>query len=134
MKLYVYIYYLIVYIYIVLTIILTYKLYMYICIFDYNTIECFDLLDAISCSGSLLINNTTLHIIMGFTHCFHNTLINTVIQDNINPIENIQLLQLIITQNILNKSWKQLINEEYIQQLIKDNNELYQLLLQADIQ
>ena len=48
--------------------------------------KAFDLLDALSRSGTLPIASAELHVVIGMTHCFDRSLIETVIRDNINPI------------------------------------------------
>jgi len=50
----------------------------------------FDLLDALSRSGTLPIADATLHVVVAATHSFERTLTNTVIQRNVNPIEKIE--------------------------------------------
>ena len=47
----------------------------------------FDLLDALSKSGALPVEHASLHVIIAATHCFDKTLLDTVIQGNVNPIE-----------------------------------------------
>eukprot|EP00435_Cladocopium_sp_Y103_P057703 s1780_g20.t1 len=47
----------------------------------------FDLLDAITKSGALPLSHATLHIVVAATHCFDKTVTETVIQENLNPIE-----------------------------------------------
>jgi hypothetical protein len=54
--------------------------------------EAFDLLDALSRSGSLDIQEASLHVLVATTHCFAETLMNTLLKDNINPIEKVCLL------------------------------------------
>jgi len=60
----------------------------------------FDLLDALSRSGSLCIDDASLHVVIAATHCFDKTLVNTVIQKNVNPIERVERSTLIMASTI----------------------------------
>jgi len=56
----------------------------------------FDLLDALSRSGSLPISYSDLHVILCVSHCFQKSVTDTVIRDNINPIERLELSTLLL--------------------------------------
>lgn len=62
--------------------------------------KAFDLLDAISRSGSLSIDCCDLHAIVPVTHCFENDVIGTVVQDNVNPIENIEKAHVLVASTV----------------------------------
>ncbi len=49
--------------------------------------RCYDLLDALTKSGGLAIEGATLHIVMVASHCFDKSVLKTLVEDNVNPIE-----------------------------------------------
>ena len=49
-----------------------------------------DLLTAISRSGSFPIESSELHVIVGMTHCFPKQIMETIIEDNVNPIQKVE--------------------------------------------
>jgi len=71
----------------------------------------FDLLDALSRSGGLVVDNTDLHVVLVSTHCFDKTLMNTIIQQNTNPIEKMEQSTLIMASVIHGRSVQELSNE-----------------------
>jgi hypothetical protein len=56
----------------------------------------FDLLDALTKSGALAIDDASLHVVIAATHRFDKTLVDTVIQDNVNPIEKVERSLMIV--------------------------------------
>lgn len=77
----------------------------------------FDLLDALSRSGCLPIEAAELHVVLAATHLFDQTLMNTVIQQNVNPIEKVERSLLILATTIQNKSASELLREDQIERL-----------------
>lgn len=58
--------------------------------------KAFDLLDALTKSGALEIEDAALHVVIATTHSFDRTLLETVIQDNVNPIEKVERSLMIV--------------------------------------
>jgi hypothetical protein len=77
-----------------------------------ETNKAFDLLDALSRSGSLPIAYSDLHVVLCVTHCFEKDVMDTVVQDNINPIERLELSTLLLGSTIHGLSPTNLIAEE----------------------
>eukprot|EP00475_Leptophrys_vorax_P001507 TRINITY_DN10829_c0_g3_i1.p1 TRINITY_DN10829_c0_g3~~TRINITY_DN10829_c0_g3_i1.p1 ORF type:complete len:124 (+),score=35.97 TRINITY_DN10829_c0_g3_i1:31-402(+) len=46
-----------------------------------------DLLEVLSKSGAMELNHCELHVIVGLTLCFEKSLMKTLVEDNVNPIE-----------------------------------------------
>lgn len=61
-----------------------------------ETNSAYDLLDALSRSGSLSIPYSELHVVLCVSHCFQKSISDTVIQDNINPIERLEQSTLLL--------------------------------------
>ena len=65
--------------------------------------KAFDLLTALSRSGSLAIDHTELHIIIAVSHCFENDIMSTIIRENINPIKKVEQSLLMLGSVIHNQ-------------------------------
>jgi hypothetical protein len=66
--------------------------------------KAFDLLDALSRSGSLPIDAAELHVIVALSHCFEKDLMGTLIQDNVNPIAKAEKSALLLASTLHRKS------------------------------
>ena len=73
--------------------------------------KAFDLLDALSRSGSLAIDASELHIIIAVSHCFEKNIMSTVIEDNINPIEKVEKSALLLASTIYGEHVSGLIDD-----------------------
>ncbi|CAK9088634.1 unnamed protein product [Durusdinium trenchii] len=71
----------------------------------------FDLLDAITKSGALPLSHATLHIVIAATHCFDKTVLETVVQENVNPIEKVERSTLIMASTVHQQPAASLINQ-----------------------
>ena len=74
--------------------------------------KAFDLLDAISRSGSLPIAYSDLHVVVCVTHCFEKDIMATVVQDNMNPIEKLEMSTLLLGSAIHGAKPLELIAED----------------------
>jgi len=79
-----------------------------------NKNKAFDLLDALSKSGVLPIQQASLHVLLAATHCFDKTLMDTVVQDNINPIEKVERSSLIVASTIQAVAPEALLRPEHV--------------------
>lgn len=62
--------------------------------------KAFDLLDALSRSGTLEFDAASLHVIVAATHHFDQSLMETVVEQNVNPIEKLEKTSLIVASTI----------------------------------
>ena len=85
----------------------------------------FDLLDALSRSGVLPVDEASLHVVIASTHTFDKTLMKTVIQDNVNPIEKVEKSTLIIASTIHSLPASELIKHEHLERVQKSAPKLF---------
>lgn len=62
--------------------------------------EAFELLDALTRAGAFPVAAASLHVIVAATHTFDKSLINTVVQDNVNPICKVERSSLIMAATV----------------------------------
>jgi len=60
----------------------------------------FDLLDALTKSGAISVDHASLHIVVAATHCFDKTVMETIVQDNMNPIDKVERSTLIMATTV----------------------------------
>eukprot|EP00009_Paramoeba_aestuarina_P004138 CAMPEP_0201506902 /NCGR_PEP_ID=MMETSP0161_2-20130828/735_1 /ASSEMBLY_ACC=CAM_ASM_000251 /TAXON_ID=180227 /ORGANISM="Neoparamoeba aestuarina, Strain SoJaBio B1-5/56/2" /LENGTH=911 /DNA_ID=CAMNT_0047901141 /DNA_START=111 /DNA_END=2846 /DNA_ORIENTATION=- len=80
----------------------------------------FDLLDALTKSGELSIRDAQLHVIMASTHYFDKSLVDTIVQDSINPIEKLEKTTLMVAGIVHNKRIEELVRPEQVKRLRED--------------
>jgi hypothetical protein len=80
--------------------------------------EAFDLLDALTRSGAMpILTGASLHVVMATTHCFDKTLMATLVQDNVNPIDKVERSQLIVASLIHGAPVRALVEESAVERL-----------------
>jgi len=80
----------------------------------------FDLLDALTRSGALSVEtDASLHVVLCATHCFAKSVMDTLIQDNVNPIEKAERSSLIMASTIHLLPAVAMINPERVNDVAK---------------
>merc|ERR1712137_205345 len=81
--------------------------------------KAFDLLDALTKSGALQIDCASFHVVVAATHCFDKTLLNTIVQKNVNPIEKVERSALIVSSTIHEQPPEVMIDPEHLDRIKK---------------
>jgi hypothetical protein len=87
--------------------------------------KAFDLLDAITKSGSLTISEAELHVLVAVTHKFDRSVMETVIEENINPIEKLERSLLIVQSAIHGLPVQKLLKKDMESKISKHSPMLF---------
>ncbi|KAJ9471550.1 hypothetical protein DIPPA_70002 [Diplonema papillatum] len=79
----------------------------------------FDLLDALTRSGVLTIEESSMHIVLGATHCFDETLVDTLVKKNVNPIEHVERSMLIVASTLFGQQPRDLVKDAVVDRVEK---------------
>jgi len=79
----------------------------------------YDLLDALSRSGSMVIEDAALHVVVASKHCFDQSLLDTVVRGNVNhPIEQLVCSILIAASTLYALPAERLVTEESLSRVM----------------
>jgi hypothetical protein len=95
--------------------------------------KAFDLIDVLSKSGTLAFAQASFHVIIAATHCFDKSLTDTVVQDNVNPIEKLERSNLIVATTVHGRAAKELVKVEHLEEVRKYSEGVF-LATQGDEQ
>lgn len=87
--------------------------------------KAFDLIDSLSKSGALPFDDAELHVMVANNHCFAKSLVNTIVQDNVNPIEKVERSLLIVASALHQQPVEALVKPEQVDRLRELNPQLF---------
>ena len=91
-----------------------------------RTLQAFDLLDALSRSGALELRFCQTHVVILQTHCFAQSLMHTLVRDNINPIEHVERTQLLVASELFNVPARKLLRAKERDRIAKHSPQLFE--------
>ncbi len=74
----------------------------------------FDLLDALTKSGAMPLEDVSLHCVLAYTTCFDQTLMDAMVKENVNPIEAVEQKEFIVASAIHNVDVASLIEPSHL--------------------
>mmetsp|Transcript_15554 Transcript_15554/g.20454 ORF Transcript_15554/g.20454 Transcript_15554/m.20454 type:complete len:918 (-) Transcript_15554:164-2917(-) len=87
-----------------------------------------DLLDALTRSGELPLKGCSFHVIIAVTQSFEQTVMDTLIKSNSNPIVSLERTSVVMATAIQGKTTKEMLNKRFHDRILSDNPEIASLL------
>lgn len=78
----------------------------------------FDLLDALSRSGGLVLENVSLHVVIAATQSFDDTLMDCLVRKNLNPIERVERSALLMNAVLHGVPARELVVDAQVDRLL----------------
>jgi len=85
----------------------------------------FDLLDALTRSGALEIDDGAFHVVLAASHSFDQTLMDTLVKKNVNPIEKLERSTLIVASTITEQRVEDLIKPDVLDRVRETSPNLF---------
>ena len=78
----------------------------------------FELLDALTRSGALLMEQAALHVVVSTTHAFADSVMECVVQQNRNPIEDLERSSLVVVSQLHGAAPREVVEAAHVERLL----------------
>eukprot|EP01033_Poteriospumella_lacustris_P002889 gene2890-2109_t len=78
----------------------------------------FELLDALTRSGALLMEQAALHVVVSTTHAFADSVMECVVQQNRNPIEDLERSSLVMVSQLHGAAPHEMVEAAHLERLL----------------
>ena len=90
-----------------------------------NKKQALDLLDALTRSGALPVTDASLHVLVTATHVFDRSVLETLVQRDVNPLERLEQSMLIMLQTLHEKPLQNLVSPHFKPALMEHHPYLF---------
>jgi hypothetical protein len=89
--------------------------------------KAFDLLDALTKSGALSVTDASLHVLVTATHIFDRSVLETLVQRDVNPLQKLQQSLLIMLKTLHGKPLAALVTSQEKESLALQYPDLFEV-------